>query len=302
MSEQKEIKVAVFLYTRLADYFYQSIQFWLRNNLNYEAIIIRYAPDKNAPFVFESNNRLELINKDAFASKDEIQAFVDKKAPVILYTAGWSDIDYIKIAKYFYGRIPTIVGLDNPWEGTIKQKIGVLGFSRRLKKIYSHIWVAGKPQYEFARRLGFKHSEVLSDLYSANTPIFENAYLTSREDKKCHYPKKLFYIGRYVDYKQPLLLVKLFRKLEEAQNTNGWTLELVGVGTLSDELKKYESETIKINGFIVPSQLPEKLSKSGAFCLPSKSEHWGVVVHEAVATGLPVILSDTTYAGTEFLI
>ena len=32
------------------------------------------------------------------------------------------------------------------------------------------------------------------------------------------------------------------------------------------------------------------------------NEHWGVVVHEAAAAGLPLLLSNTTYAGTHFLV
>jgi glycosyltransferase involved in cell wall biosynthesis len=38
------------------------------------------------------------------------------------------------------------------------------------------------------------------------------------------------------------------------------------------------------------------------FCLASRKEPWGVVIHEMAAAGLPLILSDTTGAGTEYLI
>ena len=48
--------------------------------------------------------------------------------------------------------------------------------------------------------------------------------------------------------------------------------------------------------------MPLKFNEAGVFCLPSKSEHWGLVVHEAAASGLPLLLSDTTFASDAFLI
>lgn len=302
MSNRREVKIIIFLYTRLADYFYQSIKYWLDANESYKAIIVRYEPDKNAPFIFDVSERLVLKNKNSFKNFSELQLFVEKCSPSAIYTAGWSDKDYIKIANYFFKKIPTIVGLDNPWKGNIRQQIGTIVYSNKLKQSYSHIWVAGKPQYEFAKRIGFRNDQILSDLYCANTPIFEPVYKERLDSSRSNYPKKILYIGRYVDYKQPLLLVQLFSELAEEGVTNGWSLELIGAGPLEKELKRYESSLIKVNGFIEPKGLPQKFKESGVFCLPSKNEHWGVVVHEAVASGLPLLLSNTTHSGSTFLI
>ena len=43
------------------------------------------------------------------------------------------------------------------------------------------------------------------------------------------------------------------------------------------------------------------MQKASAFCLPSHYEPWGVVVHEAVAAGCPMIVSDGVSAGTAFV-
>ena len=44
------------------------------------------------------------------------------------------------------------------------------------------------------------------------------------------------------------------------------------------------------------------LRKSCGFILPSKYEPWGVVVHEAACSGLPLILSDSVGSRNELLI
>jgi glycosyltransferase involved in cell wall biosynthesis len=295
-------KCIIFLYTRLADYFYQSILRFLSEKPEYRVTIIKYPTDKNAPFSFQETEQLKIFDKTIFNTANDIISYIEEVNSVAVYSAGWSDKDYMKVSKYFYNKLPTIVGLDNPWESTLKQNIGSIVSPFYLKNKYKYIWVAGKPQYEFAKKLGYSDSEIYFQLYVANTPIFNITYERELEVKKKKYPRKLIFIGRYVEYKQPLLLVQLFTELFKEGETNDWSLELIGSGPLEEELKKYESDYIKINSFIKPQELPNKLSKSGAFCLPSKSEHWGVVVHEAAATGLPLLLSNTTYAGSEFLV
>lgn len=292
----------VFLYTRLADYFYQCIRHLVEKENNTQVLIVRYNPDSSAPFVFQEYDDITIIDKNKFDNVFSLKKFIDDYSPSMLYTAGWSDRDYLKIAKHYFGKIPTIVGLDNPWEGTYRQRIGVALFSRKIRNCYSHIWVAGKPQYEFARRLNFSNNKILHNLYCANNEVFEVVFQQKNLSRQNEYPRKLLFVGRYVDYKQPLLLVQAFKQLQKEKATNGWRLELIGAGPLGEVLSKESNENIEVNDFIPPDQLPSKFLDSGAFCLPSKSEHWGVVVHEASAAGLPLVLSSTTYSGSTFLI
>ena len=299
MSKTKKI---VFLYTRLPDYFYSCILYFLESNKEYTAVVIRYPKDSSAPFELKQTNRMKLLNKSEFEKDTDLLEYLNTLKVEAIFCTGWKDKMYLKIISKLKDKCPVILGLDNPWENTPRQIVGVLYYYFFLKKKFTHVWVSGMPQYEFAKRLGFDKSQILNELYCANTPLFSKSAENTTKLKEINFPKKLVFIGRYVKYKQPLLLVKLFKDLEDLGLTNGWSLELIGDGPLKESLNKYKSDTIKINSFISPSKLPEKLSSSGAFCLPSKSEHWGVVVHEAAAAGLPLLLSNTTYAGTSFLI
>ena len=299
MSKTKKI---VFLYSRLPDYFYQCILSFLESNKEFTAVVIRYPKDSNAPFELKETNRLKLINKTEFKRDTGLLEYLNSLKPEAIFCTGWADKIYLKTISKLKDKCPVILGLDNPWENTPRQIVGTLYYYLFLKNKFSHVWVSGMPQYEFAKRLGFKHSQILNELYCANTQPFAKSAENIIKIKVMNFPKKLVFIGRYVKYKQPLLLVKLFKELEDLGLTNGWSLELIGDGPLKESLDKYNSETILINSFIDPSKLPEKLSSSGAFCLPSKSEHWGVVVHEAAAAGLPLLLSNTTYAGSSLLI
>lgn len=292
----------LFLYTRLADYFYQSIRALLVRHPDISATVITHRPDENAPYHFAETQQLSIRMYEAFPDEAAMLTFVKKLQPTAIYVAGWTNQRYLNLAKGYRAQVPIILGIDNPWRGTLRQRLGCLLYGRSLRRQFTHIWCPGAPQLEFARRLGFVRAQRLPHLYVANTMRFHDAYLAQEAIRRRRYPHRLLYLGRYVAYKQPLVLVQQFAQLVAAGKNNGWSLELIGAGPLWEELKQYENEYILVKDFLAPEDLPEQLAGYGAFCLPSQNEHWGVVVQEAAAAGLPLLLSDTVHAGTTFLI
>ena len=190
-----------------------------------------------------------------------------------------------------------LMGLDNPWKGNRRQQVFTLFSKSWLGEFVSHIWVAGAPQYTFARKMGFSDNQILSGLYCADTKPFFEAPKASNVDKK----PSLVFLGRYVEYKNPLLLARAFSKVN-SENGNPWRLKFIGRGEQGKELQEYQDENISIHEFIQPENLPSELAKHQAFCLPSFMEHWGVVIQEAAAAGLPVLVSDTCGAASAFVI
>jgi len=74
-------------------------------------------------------------------------------------------------------------------------------------------------------------------------------------------------------------------------------LAIVGDGPLRSELESRAAElglpvnSVHFAGFVEPARLSEWYAMADVFVLPS-SETWGVVVLEALASGLPVLVSD----------
>lgn len=287
----------IFICTRLADYLYRSIIAFLNENEKFSATVFTFPSDANSPFQFENKDRLELVNLTNI-SEPELIRIVSELRPAVLYFGGWNKKIYTRTAQYFYGTIPTILGLDNPWTNSIKQNFRALFLKRFLHTRFSHIWCAGEPQYNYALRLGYEQRQIRMGLYSANIEVFHPRLSTKDEAR----PKNLLFIGRYVHYKNPHLLVSVFTEILNENKTNGWTITFVGSGPLKEKLKRFENPSIRVMEFNHPSKLPQLYQNSGAFCLPSNCEHWGVVVHEAAAAALPLILSDTVHSHTQFLV
>ena len=121
---------------------------------------------------------------------DDIQSLAKKISPEITVISGWMDKGYLSVAKLLRTRgVPVVAGFDAQWHGTVRQRLasclGMLGY---FTKFYSHAWVSGPYQFEYARRLGFDKKNIVYDLYSADLSLFNRAYNDNLDRKKNKYP------------------------------------------------------------------------------------------------------------------
>ncbi|MCL4190855.1 MAG: glycosyltransferase family 4 protein [Thermoguttaceae bacterium] len=103
----------------------------------------------------------------------------------------------------------------------------------------------------------------------------------------------VLFAGRLIPKKRPGLLLRAFRQIPNSVNAR---LVIVGDGPLRGELEQTArdfglEDSVLFPGFVQPPAMPEWYAAADLFVLPS-SETWGVVVIEALASGLPVVVSD----------
>lgn len=79
-----------------------------------------------------------------------------------------------------------------------------------------------------------------------------------------------------------------------ASDSRPWNLICAGKGELAGLLTH---PGIQDKGFVQPEHLPQLMYESSCFVLPSRFEPWGVVIQEAAASGLPLIVSRACGAG-----
>lgn len=279
------------LYTRLTGYWMACMRFDHQETGN-EYLVIRKAPSKDAPFKIKSEPGIRIINGDG-VTVDELKKISNEFQPNILYLSGWTDSRYLKLAlQYKKLGLPTITGMDNQWIGTLRQRVGLLLSKQRVLKYFTHIWVPGKPQYYFARKLGFLPQNILTGMYCADETIFNNV-----EQKKHHY--QLLFVGRLVEHKGLKVLFKVLRQLIKA-NELEIDIHIIGSGPLEKLIPVHKK--IKHTFFLDPSKIPALLENGGTFLLPSLYEAWGVVVHEAVLAGMPILSTHQTGATSELVI
>lgn len=115
---------------------------------------------------------------------------------------------------------------------------------------------------------------------------------------------KLLFVGQLIERKGLLELLDAYREL--AADFPELELLLAGSGPLEGELlERIENRSIPrvtFTGYVEHDRLPELYSRADIFCLPSREEVWGLVVNEAIASGLPVVVSDVCGAARDLII
>jgi glycosyltransferase involved in cell wall biosynthesis len=102
------------------------------------------------------------------------------------------------------------------------------------------------------------------------------------------------YVGRLAPEKNIAVLIQAFDSYRKAGGV--WNLLLVGDGPLAGDLRKRASSlacsgAICFAGHQTGEELARHYAYATCFVLPSTREPWGLVVNEAMAAGLPVIVS-----------
>jgi glycosyltransferase involved in cell wall biosynthesis len=107
--------------------------------------------------------------------------------------------------------------------------------------------------------------------------------------------KNFIFVGRLIDFKNLFRFLEAFGIAQKTSNQD-WGVIILGDGELKNDLQNFVFEKniqkISFQQGVSWQQVPEYLALSNALVLPSHSEPWGLVVNEAMACGLPVLVSN----------
>ena len=262
-----------------------------------EVHVVHWDHKKLTHYIPPTFNGICYYNKSSL-NKNSLFELAENINPNIIYISGWMDKDYLSVVKIFKKKgIPIVAGLDDQWKGNLRQLSKLLLSRLLLSKYFSHGWVAGPYQYEFAKIIGFKNHQIIFNCLSADTNLFNNYFLKSIINKDNNYPHRFLYAGRLERVKGVDLLIEAWNGIHHKKKD--WDLCIIGNGSLRPFLLKQNNIILK--DFIQPEYLFEEINSSGCFILPSRSEKWGLVLHEYSAAGLPIICSDVCGAAPVFL-
>ncbi len=175
---------------------------------------------------------------------------------------------------------------------------------RRFLKLCAAFVVPGRSSFEYLTQLRIAPQRIFTAPNAVDTALFSNLAETARRDEsqvrgRHHLPSRYFlYVGRLVKDKGVFDLLEAYAQLEAEIRC---AIGLVFAGTGSDSRKlveraaKISPGAIRFLGFVHREELPEIYAFADALIFPTHSDPWGLVVNEAMACNLPVIL--TSVAG-----
>lgn len=287
----------LYLYSELMGYQIPILREYVEK-YNAQVHVVHWDQMKLTPYIPPDIINVTYYKRSEY-SKKQLIILANKIDPNIVYISGWQDRSYLSVVKLLRRKgVPIVTGFDDQWKGNVKQYIASLIFPLLLKRYFSHAWVAGPYQYEYARKLGFKKNNIVFNLLSGDTILFQKGIEFINEKAKC-FPKRFLYVGNFRYIKGIDILINAFNIYRNIYK-GSWDLICIGNGEL-----KYLSENvpgIENKGFSDQDKLVEITKKAGVFILPSRFDQWGVVVHEFASAGMPLILSENVGARSTFII
>ena len=177
-----------------------------------------------------------------------------------------------------------------------KAASGFLSAGETNKQMYQYYGVPEGKLIPFAFSWGYQRLRDVADEYKAKKSLLRNELGIPENDFVA------LYCGRLSYEKNPDLLLKAFHGIDR----KGKSLIYVGDGILrssmEDYVKENEVDSVRFFGFQNRVQIPKYYAVADALILPSRREATGGVINEAMAFGLPVIISDQVGFGVDFVI
>ncbi|MDD4689569.1 MAG: glycosyltransferase family 4 protein [Eubacteriales bacterium] len=273
---------------------YQAIIYDKLSDAGYNVFVF-YNDKKQTPYIPPYKENIYYFKNSKYDTVQMVKK-IEEINPLILVVCGWSSRKYLQVARHFKRnfKIPVVCAIDTQFLNKVKQYIGFLVSPFYLKTSFTHIWVPGVRQYEFARRLHYDNSHIILNSLSGNVDLFNFA---SIKNKKYEYPKCLLYVGRYNKVKGIDILLQAWDNILDKK---GWTLKLVGNGPLKEKLLGHEF--VEVLDFMEQKELTKLTENCGVFILPSIYEPWALVLQEFAAAGLPIVCSEACGASPHFVI
>ncbi len=182
---------------------------------------------------------------------------------------------------------------------------------RRLVRLGSSALVGGSPHRDYMVQLGMPQDRVFLGYDAVDNGYFAAGaakVMNQKADirKKYDLPENFFLASaRFIEKKNLPRLIQAYARYRALSSNSRllppgsapWSMVLLGDGPLKSDVCRLISglalqDFVRLPGFKQYSELPAYYSLASAFIHPSTTEQWGLVVNEAMASGLPVLVSN----------
>jgi glycosyltransferase involved in cell wall biosynthesis len=173
---------------------------------------------------------------------------------------------------------------------------------RRVSRMDAAV-VGGIPQARYAAELGLPPERVHAGYDVVDNAHFRDGAEAARRDaahvrRRFGLPERYFFAScRFIAKKNIPCLLEAYAAYRRDAGAAAWKLVLCGDGPLRAAVERAirrwgVASDVRLPGFVQYGDLPAYYGLASAFVHASLTEQWGLVVNEAMAAGLPVLVSD----------
>lgn len=221
--------------------------------------------------------------------RQQLMVLLDQIQPQAIVTVGWADRAYQFLLLLAHERRIPIVLVSDSRQRDEPRSVAKERLKYQLLRGYSAALVAGRESRDYLADLGFPAAAIRQPWDVVDSTFFAQAACQSQR----HLPHFLC-VSRLVAKKNHTGLLKAYGIYQ--RQGGRWGLQLVGSGPLELAIRAQISELpdpqrVQLVPFCQQEQLAQLYGNANAFVLASITDQWGLVVNEAVASGLPCLVS-----------
>jgi glycosyltransferase involved in cell wall biosynthesis len=266
--------------------------------------------DWDAPDTPQGLERVRLLDNASERSNGSLlsAAYVDRVGPWradAIALPGWSSPAALAGARWAAARgIPTVV-MSETNAGDFPRHIITELIKRRLMMLFQAGLAGGTLARAYLADLGLPYDRTFVGYDVVDNDFFTRGAQAARETNTLSsgfidpaWRGRYFLASaRFVPKKNLPRLIEAFARYRQAAGSAAWPLVLLGEGPMRSELERRRAElglqaSLVMPGFKQYGELPLYYGNAGAFVHVSTTEQWGLVVNEAMASRLPVLVSD----------
>jgi glycosyltransferase involved in cell wall biosynthesis len=193
----------------------------------------------------------------------------------------------------------------------MKNVVKKLPYSMFLKRIDSHLY-PGAHNRRYLEYFGVREQQLIWCPHFVDTHRFAGAARTARVDGRSKALREelgispdafvAIYVGKLISIKRPQDFVAAMVKLAREDKT--FHAVIVGAGPLQEMCIKMASgyeDRFHFVGFKNQTELPSYYAASDCLVLPG-IETWGLVANEAIACGIPCVVSNSCGCASELVV
>ncbi len=226
----------------------------------------------------------------------QLAALLDRLQPQVVVSVGWADRAYQRLLLAAQRRQISVVIVSDSRERDEPRSSAKEAIKRQLLCGYSAALVAGRESRAYLEQLGFPQKAIFQPWDVVDTAFFAQA---DRQDAQPltmagPYAAHFLCVSRFIWEKNHAGLIAAYSGYQ--CEGGRWGLRLIGAGPLQAELEMAiaqlpDPSRVRLDSFQQLDQLPSIYGEAAAFLLASVKDTWGLVVNEAMAAGLPCLVS-----------
>jgi 1,2-diacylglycerol 3-alpha-glucosyltransferase len=189
---------------------------------------------------------------------------------------------------------------------------------RRIVPLYSTALVGGQRHVDYLVALGMPRERVFTGYDAVDNGYFARGAKQARGQmsevrRQYGLPENYFLASaRFIAKKNLPMLIRAYAAYRERSSlvtghSLPWHLVLLGDGPLRSEIRQLISDLglqnyVMLPGFKQYNELPVYYGLAKVFVHASTTEQWGLVVNEAMSSGLPVLVSDRCGCASDLVV